>query len=116
MSTASLNRRSHGEPIGRSHHDPQPQYREHRQAHVHRNAGPRMEVRRRRMNVLFMLAMVTVGSFFLLATTHGTVMMYVFVLSFLSLCAYCYRLVQLRQIERFQQMSPQHDNTWFRAA
>jgi len=112
MTTASLNRRSHGEPAGRTHHD-QP-YREHRQVQVHRTSAARMEVRRRRTNVVLMLAMVTVGSFFLLATTHSTAMMYVFVLSFLSMCAYCYRLVQIRQLEQHQQNS--HSDSWFRAA
>ena len=85
----------------------------HRQAHVQRANGPREEVRRRRTNVLFMLVMAFVGSLFLAATTHSSVMMYALALTFLSLCAYCYRLVQLREIER---RSQHQDNTWFRAA
>jgi len=57
--------------------------------------------------------MAFLGSLFLAATTKSSVMMYALALTFLSLCAYCYRLVQLREIER--RSSPQ-DNAWYRAA
>lgn len=108
-SAGAPQRRTHGEVGGmRSHGD-----HAHRQAHVQRANGPREEVRRRRTNVLFMLVMAFVGSLFLAATTHSSVMMYALALTFLSLCAYCYRLVQLREIER---RSQHQDNTWFRAA
>lgn len=109
--TGSIRRRTHGEVGARSHgsHAEQP----HRQAHVHRNTSQRSEIRRRRTNVLFLLTMAFVGSLFLAATTKSNVMMYALALTFLSLCAYCYRLVQLREIER--RSSPQ-DNTWYRAA
>lgn len=106
--TGSPQRRSHGEVGARSHSD-----QGHRQASIHRVSNHRTEVRRRRTNVLFLLAMAFLGSLFLSATTHSRVMMYALALTFLSLCAYCYRLVQLRDIER--RTSPQ-ENTWFRAA
>lgn len=108
MSTASLQRRTHGEPDASRSVD-----QRHRQAHLHRPPTSRELVRRRRSNVLSMLAMATFAAFFLFATTHADAMMYAFVLSFLSLCGYCYRLVQLRQIER---QSSYADTTWFRAA
>lgn len=109
--TGSVQRRSHGEVGSRSHgsHAEQP----HRQAHVHRGVSHRAEIRRRRTNVLFLLTMAFLGSLFLAATTKSSVMMYALALTFLSLCAYCYRLVQLREIER--RSSPQ-DNAWYRAA
>lgn len=107
--TGSLQRRSHGEAGLRSHGE-----QHHRQAAVHRGSSHRGEVRRRRTNVLFMLTMAFLGSLFLAATTHSSVMMYALALTFLSLCAYCYRLVQLREIER---RSPNQDrDSWFRAA
>ncbi len=40
-------------------------------------------------------------------------MMYLFALSFLALCGYCYKLVQIKQNE---QQSRYADNSWFRAA
>ena len=70
-------------------------------------------VRRRRANVLFVLA-ITVGiSAFLAATTKSEVMVYVFALSFMSLCGYCYKLVQLRNDELDRTYGEQH---WFNAA
>ena len=81
---------------------------------VHRNTSSRTEIRRRRTNVFFSLLMLTACTLFLAATTHTNVMMYAFALSFLSFCGYCYKLVQIRQIE--QQQSTYADATWFRAA
>ncbi len=108
MNTASLQRRSHGEPTlspSSGHH--------HRQAHLARPVTTRHELRQRRSNVLFVLVLSTCASLFLAATTHANVMMYVFAISFLSLCGYCYKLVQLKQYEQNSQYS---DNAWFRAA
>ncbi len=102
-------RRTHGDPGSTRSVDSQ-----HRVAHVHRTTSAREAIRRRRSNVLFLLAAITTGSFFLFATTHTDAMMYVFILSFLALSAYCYRLVQIRQLE--QQTSSYSDNSWFRAA
>ncbi len=110
QNTASLQRRTHADASIRSHSE---QTHGHRQAHVHRPSASRELVRRRRTNVLFLLTMTFCGSLFLAATTKSTVMMYALALSFLSLCAFCYRLVQLREIERHAQHP---DNTWFRAA
>jgi hypothetical protein len=107
-SPAGVARRTHGEVGVRSHGE-----HAHRQAQVQRSTAGREEIRRRRANVLFMLTMAFFGSLFLAATTHSSAMMYALALTFLSLCAYCYRLVQLREIER---RSTQQDNTWFRAA
>ena len=108
--STSMQRRSHGESVAtRSHHHDAA----HRRAQVRRPSSHREEVRRRRTNVLFMLVAAFSASLFLAATTHAQAMMYALALTFLSLCAYCYRLVQLRQIERHTQ---QQDTTWFRAA
>ena len=110
-------RRVHGEPSIARHHDATGQHihhGQHRQAMVHRNVSSRMEIRRRRTNVFFGLLMLTGSTLFLAATTHTNAMMYAFALSFLSFCGYCYKLVQIRQIE--QHHSSYTDNTWFRAA
>ena len=108
MNTASLQRRSHGDPtVARSgEHN-------HRQAHLNRSGSGRAELRRRRSNVLFMLVLSTCATLFLAATTHANAMMYLFALSFLALCGYCYKLVQLKQ---YEQQSQYGDNSWFRAA
>ncbi len=74
-----------------------------------------MEIKRRRANIVFLLLMASCGTLFLAATTHANSMMYTFALSFLALCGYCYKLVQIRQIEQHSQSS-YSDNTWFRAA
>ncbi|MCU1399620.1 MAG: hypothetical protein JWN62_2729 [Acidimicrobiales bacterium] len=104
--------RTHGEPgTSRSHDATSGQ---HRQAMVHRTVSSRQEIKRRRTNIVFFLLMLTVGSLFLAATTHANAMMYTFALSFLSLCGYCYKLVQVRQLE--QQNSAYSENQWFRAA
>ncbi len=84
----------------------------HRQMHLHK-VSQREVLRRRRSNVLFLLV-VTVGiSGFLAATTHANVMVYAFALSFVSLCGYCYKLVQLRNYEMDRSYGEQ---TWFNAA
>jgi hypothetical protein len=94
MHEASMRPRVHGERhrAAERAHDP----RDHRQAHVHR-VSPAAVQRRRRTNVLFVLALATVSTLFLAATTKSTVMLYGFVLSFLALCGYVYLLSQLRQ-------------------
>ncbi len=88
--------RTHGDPSG-AHH---------RQTHMDRHAAspgrrvdPRADVRRRRTNVLFLLVVSTACTLFLAATTSSTVLLYVFVLSFLALCGYVYLLSQMRQRE-----------------
>ncbi|MCU1391977.1 MAG: hypothetical protein JWM34_405 [Ilumatobacteraceae bacterium] len=118
QATVERAHRVHGEPRDagqRLHevaHDNAPAA--HRQAMVHRNMSSRQIVRRRRTNIVFFLLMLTAATLFLAATTHASAMMYAFALSFLSLCGYCYKLVQVRQIE--QHSMQQADNTWFRAA
>ncbi len=107
--TATLQRRNHGDVGATRTHGEQT----HRQAHVHSSFSHRQEIRRRRTNVLFLLTIAFCASLFLAATTHASAMMYALALSFLSLCAYCYRLVQLREIERNTQV---RDSAWFRAA
>ncbi len=89
-------------------HDDQ-RARRHRQAHVHRATSTRDATRRRRSNVLFVLALAAMSTLFLAATTKATVMLYAFVLAFLALCGYVYLLAQLRQRE--QQAWPDH---WMR--
>ena len=103
--------RMHGEPGATRLHDVNAG--PHRQAMVHRAVSNRQIIKRRRTNVVFSLLMLTAASLFLAATTHANAMMYAFALSFLSLCGYCYKLVQVRQIE---QQSTYSDSTWFRAA
>jgi hypothetical protein len=84
----------------------------HRQMHLHK-VSQREVVRRRRANVLFVLV-ITVGiSGFLAATTHANAMVYAFALSFVSLCGYCYKLVQIRNYELDRTYGEQ---TWFNAA
>lgn len=69
----------------------------HRQTHMSRPASPAASVKRRRMNVLFVLVVTTACTMFLAATTSSTTLLYVFALSFLALCGYVYLLAQLRQ-------------------
>ena len=84
--------RVHGEPGIARHHMNEAQ---HRQALVHRPLSTRQEIRRRRANVLFVLFISSCTTLFLAATTHTNAMMYAFALSFLALCGYCYKLVQI---------------------
>jgi hypothetical protein len=95
--------RSHGAPTG-SHERP------HRQTHMRAShaADPRLGVRRRRSNVLFVLVLTTACTLFLAATTPSTVMVYAFALSFLALCGYVLLLAQLRQRE-----APARGDDWF---
>ena len=89
-----------------------PAEQHHRQMHLHR-VSQRELVRRRRMNVLFLLV-VTVGiSGFLAATTHASAMVFMFGVSFISLCGYCYKLAQIRSYELDRQYGQQG---WFNAA
>lgn len=87
--------RTHGDPTG-GHERP------HRETHMNRAAppqqsDPRVAVKRRRSNVLFLLVITTACTLFLAGTTSSTVMLYAFALSFLGLCGYVYLLAQLRQ-------------------
>jgi hypothetical protein len=84
----------------------------HRQTHVHR-VSQREMIRRRRANVLFVLGMSTAVSLFLLATTKAHTMAYLFALSFVSLCGYCYKLVQIKAYETDRTYGEQN---WFNAA
>jgi hypothetical protein len=101
-----------GQPQYRTHGDPTGGHeRHHRQTHMDRQhadaphterrrpADPRIDVRRRRTNVLFLLIVTTACTLFLAATTSSTVMLYVFALAFLGLCGYVYLLAQQRQRE-----------------
>lgn len=49
------------------------------------------------MNVLMILVVTAACTMFLAATTQSTVMLWLFGLSFLSLCGYIYVLAQLRE-------------------
>jgi hypothetical protein len=53
--------------------------------------------RRRRANVFVGLLVTTLCLLFLAATTKEVVMLYLFAMSFLSLCGYVYFLVSMRQ-------------------
>ncbi len=89
--------RSHGDPSGGQL---RPQRQAHTQTRMPRPNDPRSDVKRRRMNVLFVLVIVAACSMFLAATTGSTALLYVFALSFLALCGYVYLLAQLRQREQ----------------
>ncbi len=83
----------------------------HRQAHLHK-VSQRELIRRRRANIFFMLVLVTGVTAFLAATTKANSMVYAFAFAFMSLCGYCYKLVQIRSLE-----SPRDAETnWFNAA
>lgn len=83
----------------RSHGDHEPAHRQTHMQRPHGSGATRSDVRRRRSNVLFLLAVTTACTLFLAATTSSTVLLYVFALSFLALCGYVYLLGQLRQRE-----------------
>lgn len=74
-------------------------YRPHGARQPARPADPAMSVRRRRMNVLFILVVTAACTMFLAATTKSTVMLWMFGLSFLGLCGYVYVLAQIRAQE-----------------
>ena len=84
---------------------------QHRQAHLHK-VSQRELVRRRRANIFFMLVLVTGVTAFLAATTKANSMVYAFTFSFISLCCYCYKLVQIRSLE----VDRDADTNWFNAA
>lgn len=84
----------------------------HRQAHLQRVSAKEMQ-RRRRANVLFVIVVATGITGFLAATTKTDAMVYSFAVSFVSLCGYCYKLVQLRNMEMDRNWN---DSNWFNAA
>lgn len=109
---AAAHEREHaytGELQRRSHRDAMVAGQRHTPA---RRVSRREALRRRRANVLFLLAMGTVLTLFLAATTKSSGMVYAFAFCFVSLCGYCYKLAQLRQYERDNQYS---DTRWFNA-
>ncbi|MDA3031788.1 MAG: hypothetical protein O3B90_05600 [Actinomycetota bacterium] len=61
--------------------------------------GRSSKLKRRRMNVLFVLLVTAACTMFLAATTHSTAMLWAFGLSFLGLCGYVYVLAELRERE-----------------
>ncbi len=83
----------------------------HRQAHLHK-VSQREMVRRRRANIFFMLVLVTAVTAFLAATTKANSMVYAFAFAFMSLCGYCYKLVQIRSLE----VDRDANTNWFNAA
>jgi len=58
--------------------------------------NPQAMVRQRRQNLVVGLAVVTGISLFLAFTTGSSAFIYLFTVSLLALCGYCYVLVQLR--------------------
>jgi hypothetical protein len=88
---------------------------QHRQTHLHANQpkiSQRELVRRRRANIFFGLVMITGVTAFLAATTKANSMVYAFTLAFVTLCMYCYKLVQIRSLE----MDHDTETNWFNAA
>lgn len=84
----------------------------HRQMQMHK-VSQRELVRRRRSNILFILVLTVGISAFLAATTHNSFMVFTFAVSFISLCGFCYKLVQLRNYGTDSAYSQQN---WFNAA
>ena len=84
----------------------------HRQMHLHK-VSQREIVRRRRANVLFLLVLTVGITGFLAATTHASAMVWAFGIAFIGLCGYCYKLVQIRNMEMDRSYGEQ---TWFNAA
>jgi hypothetical protein len=58
--------------------------------------NPQAMVRQRRQNLVVGMAVVTGISLFLAFTTGSSAFIYLFTVSLLALCGYCYVLVQLR--------------------
>lgn len=86
--------------------------RSHRTTHMHR-VSQREIVRRRRANIVMALVTTVAISGFLAATTKSSGLVYLFALSFVSLCGYCYKLVQIRNMETHNAYG---DQAWFHAA
>jgi len=84
----------------------------HRQTHMHK-VSQRELVRRRRSNILFVLVLTVGISAFLAATTKNSFMVFTFAVSFISLCGFCYKLVQLRNFGSNETYGQQ---SWFNAA
>jgi len=84
----------------------------HRQTHMHK-VSQRELVRRRRSNILFILVLTVGISAFLAATTKNSFMVFTFAVSFISLCGFCYKLVQIRNYETDRTYGQQG---WFNAA
>ena len=107
--------RAAGGPAERSHtprQQPAQGTAGHRQMHLHK-VSQREIVRRRRANVLFLLVLTVGITGFLAATTHASAMVYAFAFAFVALCGYCYKLVQIRNMEMDRSYGEQ---TWFNAA
>jgi len=84
----------------------------HRTTHV-RRGGQRESIRRRRANVLYMLGITVAVSGFLAAATGSAGLVYLFALSFVALCGYCYKLVQIRNYEADRSYA---DQNWLHLA
>ncbi|MFK8025843.1 MAG: hypothetical protein AB8G26_17945 [Ilumatobacter sp.] len=87
--------RRHADPTGgqpRAHSNRETRGAQPRQ----RGAEVRVPAKQRRANVVFVLAISTVCSLFLAATTASEFMVYVFAFSFLALTGYVYMLRQAR--------------------
>lgn len=80
-------RRSHGDPTGGQRRP------------SNATGEIRTPAKQRRMNIMFVLVVVTACTLFLAATTGSQVMFYGFALSFLSLFGYIWMLAQARQRE-----------------
>lgn len=108
MQDASM-RRNHAD---RNQADDTSATRSHRTTHMHK-VSQREIVRRRRSNIVMALVTTVALSGFLAATTHSSGLVYLFALSFVSLCGYCYKLVQIRNLDSDRSYG---DQPWFHAA
>ncbi len=88
--------RSHGDPSG-GHR--RPESGGFQTGRHERPVDPMSSVKRRRMNVLFILVVTAASTMFLAATTQSSAMLWAFGLSFLGLCGYVYVLAQVRERE-----------------
>ncbi|MBA3287153.1 MAG: hypothetical protein H0U21_03880, partial [Acidimicrobiia bacterium] len=105
---ASLRQRRHAdrpapEPLRRPHQPVAP---------ASRAMTPREAAKRRRSNVLFVLALVAACALFLFATTRAEAMLYVFVLAFLALCGYVYVLGQMRPREAWDEPNDEYADVY----
>jgi hypothetical protein len=94
--------RSHGDSSGGQRRpDARQEQRAPRGEHrpTARPVDPLSSVKRRRMNVLFILVVTAASTMFLAATTQSSAMLWAFGMSFLGLCGYVYVLAQVRERE-----------------
>ena len=101
--------RRHGSPTGGQHRPERDRTDGQRRpsADRDRTGEMRVQVKQRRMNIMFVLGITMVCSLFLAATTDSEFMVYTFALSFLAFAGYVWMLRQARLREFVG-----NDNSW----